>query len=95
MKALDELFSHAPQLHSLMDRLKQSQACLNAIGNILPPTLKAHVQAGPIDDEEWCLLVRSPAASTKLRQLEPRLLAHLERQGFRVSRIRIKVQVRT
>ena len=95
MKALDELLNQAPHLHSLMDRVRLLQNCLNAIGNMLPPNLKAHLQAGPIDDDEWCLLVRSPAVSTKLRQLEPRLLAHLKQQGFSVSRIRIKVQTRT
>lgn len=95
MKALDELLNQTPHLHSLMDRVRQSQACLSAIGNMLPPSLRAHVQAGPIDGDEWCLLVRSPAVSTKLRQLEPRLLAHLKQQGFTVNRIRIKVQSRT
>jgi hypothetical protein len=95
MKAVDELLNQAPTLHSLMDRVRQSQACLQAIATLLPANLKAHLQAGPIDDEEWCVLVRSPAVSTKLRQLEPRLLTHLKQQGFSVHRIRIKIQSRT
>ena len=92
MKALDALVNQAPQLHSLMDRVRRSQACLKAIDRLLPPSLKNQIRAGAFGDGEWCLLVASPAVSAKLRQLEPRFLSQLEQQGFEVNRIRIKVE---
>jgi len=57
--------------------------------------LRASVQAGPIDDGCWCLLVSSNAVAAKLRQLVPALQAHLNQKGLQVSSIRIKVQNRT
>ena len=44
-------------------------------------------------DDEWCLLVKSAAASTKLRQLLPSFLQRLNDSGVRLSHIRIKVQI--
>jgi ethanolamine ammonia-lyase small subunit len=52
------------------------------------------VQAGPIEDGCWCLLVSSNAVAAKLRQLLPALQAHLSLKGLSVSSIRIKVQNR-
>jgi len=50
------------------------------------------VAAGPLGDDEWCLLVKSAAASTKLRQLLPSFLRRLNDSGVPIAHIRIKVQ---
>jgi hypothetical protein len=54
--------------------------------------MRHQVKAGPIDGTQWCLLVGSSAASTKLRQLLPAIQTALTQQGFEVTSIRIKVQ---
>jgi ethanolamine ammonia-lyase small subunit len=56
--------------------------------------LRAGIQAGPIEDGAWCLLVSSNAVAAKLRQLLPALQAHLNSKGLGVASIRIKVQNR-
>jgi hypothetical protein len=56
--------------------------------------LRASVQAGPIEEGSWCLLVSSNAVAAKLRQLTPALLAHLNHKGLAVLAIRIKVHNR-
>ena len=61
---------------------------------MLPAPLRASVQAGPIEDGNWCLLVSSNAVAAKLRQLVPALQAHLAQKSLGVTSIRIKVQNR-
>jgi ethanolamine ammonia-lyase small subunit len=61
---------------------------------VLPAPLRASVQAGPIEDGCWCLLVNSNAVAAKVRQLLPALQAHLNNQGLSVNSIRLKVQGR-
>lgn len=79
-------------LSSLLQRLQASQRCLEAIAPVLPPGLAAYVKAGPLDDEGWTLLVANNAISAKLRQLQPRLMDALTRQGLKVTAIRVRIQ---
>ncbi len=79
-------------LASLMQRLRASQQCLQAIQPLLPLALAAYVQAGPLDDEGWTLLVANNAISAKLRQLQPLMLQVLTEQGLKVTAIRIRIQ---
>ncbi len=85
----------SPTLARLVDRMATSSRCLEAIRAMLPRPLVAALQAGPIEEGEWCLLVSSNAAAAKLRQLLPALQAQLATQGLPVTRIRIKVRART
>jgi len=66
---------------------------MSEVQHLIPAAMRRHVKAGPIQDTEWCLLVGSAAASTKLRQLLPTLQQALTQGGLKVSAIRIKVQV--
>lgn len=77
-----------------MQRLQRSQACLEAVKAVLPPALAAQLQAGPLDDEGWTLLVASPAVSAKLRQSMPHLNDALAEKGLKVNAIRVKVRGR-
>lgn len=79
-------------LASLLQRLRASQQCLDAVRAVLPAGLVPHVQAGPLDDEGWTLLVANAAVSSKVRQLQPRLMEALVQKGFKVNAIRLRVQ---
>lgn len=79
-------------LAGLMQRLRASQQCLQAIQPVLPLALAAYVQAGPLDEDGWTLLVANNAISAKLRQLLPRMDEALSAQGLKVTAIRIRVQ---
>lgn len=79
-------------LASLMQRLRASQQCLEAVRSVLPAGLLPHVHAGPLDDEGWTLLVANSAVSSKLRQLQPRLVEALRAKGLKVNAIRLRVQ---
>lgn len=91
--SMEEAVGAAPVLAQLRDRLALSERCLSLVQHVIPVTLRAAIKAGPIEDDQWCLLVGSAAASTKLRQLLPAIQATLTNHGIEVTAIRIKVQV--
>ncbi|WP_198970636.1 DciA family protein [Xylophilus sp. ASV27] len=84
----------APTLARLTELARDSGERLRQIEPLLPPGLRATVKPGPIDGENWCLLVDSSSAAAKLRQLLPALMAHLRSKGWAVQTIRLKVQGR-
>ncbi len=83
----------APTLARLVSAARESQTWLQTIAPLLPAALRSGVQAGPIENQNWCLLAANSAVAAKLRQLSPALSAHLRSQGFDVQTIRIKVQM--
>ena len=82
---------NSPTLARLAELVQDSNNRLKAIESLLPGNLRAAVKAGPIDGDSWCLLVNGNAAAAKLRQLVPLLQAALQREGWRVSTIRLKI----
>ena len=86
-QALD---GHEP-LSRLMQRVKTSRDCLAAIIADLPDGLRAHVQAGPLDETGWVILVPNAAAAAKLRQLLPTFEARLRSAGLAGSPVSVKV----
>lgn len=91
---LQQAAQESPTLALLMGRVRDSSERLLAIRSLLPAPLRSSVQAGPIEEGCWCLLVSSNAVAAKLRQMLPALQAHLNSKGLGVSSIRIKVQNR-
>jgi hypothetical protein len=79
----------APALARLAGLVDQSVAMLHAVRPLIPPTLKVH--AGPVQEEQWCLLVDNSAAASKLRQLLPLLQGRLRQQGWPIEQIRVKI----
>ncbi len=92
---LHQAAQESPALARLVDRVQASSERLAAIQPLLPAPLRASVQAGPIEDGQWCVLVSSNAVAAKLRQFVPSLQLHLDSKGLSVKGIRIKVQGRT
>jgi hypothetical protein len=92
MLSLEQAVGAAPTLSALRERIRESQWCLDQVQHLIPSSLRPHVLPGPLQDREWCLLVASASASTKLRQLLPALQLTLTQRGAQVNAIRIKVQ---
>ena len=92
---LQQAVQESPTFALLASRVRDSSERLQAVRGLLSAPLRASVQAGPIEEGQWCLLVSSNAVAAKLRQLVPALHAHLNTQGLGVQSIRIKVQGRT
>ena len=81
-----------PSLAKLAALIRESQDRLKAIEVLLPPLLRNAITAGPIQGDEWCLLVKSNAAAAKIRNFVPSLLVALRAKGWDVNKIRLKVQ---
>ena len=92
---LQQASQEAPVLAKLVALTRDSSERLRAIEALIPLGLRAAIQAGPIEGDSWCLLVKNNAAAAKLRQLLPALAAHLRSKGWNVSTIRLKVQTST
>ncbi len=90
--SLKQAAEEAPSLAALQARIRASAACLEAVTPLIPIPLRGLVQSGPLENGEWCLLVKSSAAATKLRQLLPTMVKELTRKGHEVTGIRIKIQ---
>lgn len=81
-----------PGLARLMDAQRESSARLQAILTLIPASLRNQVQAGPIEDEVWCLLLSNTTTVAKMRQMLPAFEAHLRVHGLSVKSIRLKVR---
>jgi len=90
--SLQQASQESPTLARLTALTRDSSERLKAIEALIPTGLRATIQAGPIDGDSWCLLVKSNSAAAKLRQLAPALQAHLRSRGWEVNAIRLKVQ---
>jgi hypothetical protein len=89
---LQQASEDSPMLAKLAALTRDSSNRLKAVESLIPAALRPSVQAGPIEGQTWCLLVKSSAAAAKLRQLLPSLQAHLRSKGWEVNAIRLKVQ---
>lgn len=90
--SLQQASEESPTLVKLTALTRDSSDRLKAIELLIPASLRPAVQAGPIDGDSWCLVVKSNAAAAKIRQLLPALQAHLRSRGWEVNAIRLKVQ---
>jgi hypothetical protein len=84
---------NSPPLARLTELVRESNDRLKAIESLLPESLRPAVQAGPIDEGSWCLLVSSNAAAAKVRQLLPLIQARLAGKGWKVNSIRLKILI--
>jgi hypothetical protein len=82
---------NAPSLAHLAKLGRESRDRLKAISPLIPEALWPALQAGPIDDKNWCLLVSGNAAAAKIRQLLPLLERRLLDSGWEVNSIRLKI----
>lgn len=81
----------SPTLARLAEQAQASAARLTLARSVLPAGLRQQVQAGSLEDDQWCLLASSTAVAAKLRQCVPAMLALLASHGQGVKSIRIKV----
>ncbi len=92
--AMEAALRNNETLGSLLQRLQASTQRMACIAPLLPKALRDTVQAGPLDEEGWSLLVGHAASAAKLRQMLPELAAALRDQGWQDLPIRLRVQTR-
>jgi hypothetical protein len=90
-QALRQALDASEPLSQLLARVQASRERLVVVGPLLPAELLSLVQAGPLDDSGWTLLVANASAAAKLRQLLPTLVDALAANALPVAALRIKV----
>lgn len=93
--SLEQAVGAAHSLALLQQRVEASRECLRMVLHLIPSNLHKHVVAGPLNDGEWCILVKNASASAKVRHLLPTLQKHLQGQGAQVTSVRLKIQTVT
>lgn len=90
--SLQQATEESPTLSSLAARVRDTTERLRVVLDLVPAEMHGAIQAGPVDADVWCLLVKGSAAAAKLRQLLPALQSRLRSKGWEGETIRIKVQ---
>jgi len=91
---LQQATEASPTLASLAARVRDTNERLRAVLDLVPPDMRSAIQAGPVEDGVWCMLVQGSAAAAKLRQLVPMLQSRLRSKGWEDATIRIKVRTK-
>ena len=81
-------------LADLLKRVGESKQRFEAIAGLLPPTLRAAVRPGPLDDTSWALLAANAAAAAKLRQMLPSLQQALAERGWPAPVLQVRIAPR-
>ena len=101
--SLQEASLQAPMLAHLRKLSAESSRNLALALQCVPESLHPCLQAGPIEltaskktgvgdhSKVWCLIVNNNAVASKIRQLLPSLLTHLQTQGTGVGSVRLAV----
>ena len=88
---VEQAASEAPSLASLVALTRESSARYQLVEFLIPPMLRPAIKPGPIEGDQWCLLVANNACAAKLKQLLPAMAAHLRVKGYPTTDIRLKV----
>jgi hypothetical protein len=91
--SVEQAMQRAPTLAGLARLADLSAQCLKTVAPLIPAGMRSGVQAGPLNEGQWCLLAANSAVAAKLRQLVPALAAHLRTHGHDVQEIRIKISM--
>jgi hypothetical protein len=91
--SFSQAVENSPSLARLTELVRESNQRLKAVESLIPEALRPAVQAGPIEDGVWCLLVSSNAAAAKVRQLLPLIQSRLIGKGWKVTSIRLKILI--
>ncbi len=89
--SVEQAANESPTLASLVALTRESSQRYKLVEFLIPPMLRPSVKAGPIEGDQWCLLVANNACAAKLRQLVPAMAAHLRVKGYPTADIRLKV----
>lgn len=93
-----------PNMARLQALARDSSLYLTEVLPLIPTNLRLAVKAGPIEPAastpeantpgkvSWCVIASNNASASKLRQLLPTLLQHLQTAGHPVASIRLSVE---
>jgi len=88
------LLNNLPELQALKRHLAILAVLQRLVADTLPSHLSNSVNVASLKGGELTLATHNGAVASKLRQVAPRILSFLCQQGYEITGIDIKVQVR-
>ncbi|UDG82799.1 DUF721 domain-containing protein [Candidatus Vallotia lariciata] len=88
---LIKLMSSSSELAALQTGIQQVSKLETALKSVLPSYLASHVYTPPIKNRALTIFAAHSALATRLRHLEPTMLAKLQQRGFALLAIKIRV----
>jgi len=84
-----------PELIELNKRTQESQAAQKLWGEIAPDNMAQFSHISSIKNNQFTVYANNNAVAAKIKLLIPSLLIKLEKQGYEVTAIRVKVQAKS
>ncbi|EAY69816.1 hypothetical protein BDAG_02585 [Burkholderia dolosa AU0158] len=89
---VSEVLGRTDAFAALRAGVEQVASLQRDLGALLPDYLANHVEPGSIKDGTLTLFAAHNALAARLRQVEPRLLADLQKRGWPVATLRVRVR---
>lgn len=89
---VSEVLNRTEAFAALRAGVEQVASLQRDLTALLPDYLANHVEPGSIKDGTLTLFAAHNALAARLRQVEPRLLAELQKRGWPVSALRVRVR---
>lgn len=89
---VSEVLNRTDAFAALRAGVEQVASLQRDLTALLPDYLANHVEPGSIKDGTLTLFAANNALAARLRQVEPRLLAELQKRGWPVSALRVRVR---
>ncbi|WP_036300482.1 DciA family protein [Methylotenera sp. L2L1] len=84
-----------PELNELNQRTLESQAAQKLWAEIAPENMAQFSHISSIKNNQFTVYANNNAVAAKIKLLIPSLLIRLEKQGYEVTAIRVKVQAKS
>lgn len=81
----------SPVLVGLKARVQQTQRYMTSVRNLLPPSMSANVEPGPVNENTWCVFAKNSATASKLKHLLPELETRIKSDWGEDITVRVKV----
>jgi hypothetical protein len=91
-RPINEALNASTTLAQLLERLREAEARMATVREVLPASLRAHVRTGVLDETGWNLLVPNGAVASKLRRCLPAIEQAMVERGWKPTSLRVKVQ---
>lgn len=89
--AVSEALAASERLSGLLREWERARKCMQATHPVLGAGLAAMARPGPLREGVWTLLADNVAAATKIRQLQPRLLAAARQVEPALADVQVRV----
>ncbi len=95
MRQFNSIMLNQPELIALNEHTLESQAAQKIWLDIAPEGLANLSYASSIKNKQFTLFANNNAVAAKIKIFTPSLLIKLEKKGYEVTSIRVKVQVKS